>query len=201
MNSKMYRGTYGYLDRNKKSEWIKALIMIAIPLIIFFTGLAIHKTRLNLLTVVAVLGCLPGCNQIVHAIMATKYHSMDKKLYREIEDLKGNTLAVYESVLTTYEKTFYIDAMIVAGKDVIGFTTDQEVDVLKAASHVQKMLKDNSYQQNVKIYRPNEKKAFEERVRDLAKRKPEEIPFELDDRYPNYSRNEVIAHLIKAISF
>lgn len=201
MNSKIYRGTYGYLDKNKRMEWVKAIIMIAIPLIIFFTGLGIHKTRLNLLTVVAILGCLPGCNQVVHAIMATRYHSMDTALYKETESLRGNCIAVYENVLTTYEKTYYIDVFIISGREAVGFTTKKEVDVLKAAAHVQKMIKDNSYQQNVKIYRPNEKKAFEERIRVLANREPEEIPFETDERYPNYSREEVIAHIIKAISF
>lgn len=201
MNTKIYRGTYGYLDRNKKNAWIKAVIMIAVPLAVFLAGLMIYKTRMNVLTVIAVLGCLPGCNQIVHAIMASRYHSIDRALYEEVEKARKDRLAVYESVLTTYEKTYFVDCFVISGRDAVGYTTDANTDVGKAAEHIRKMLKDNSYQQNVKIYRPNEKKGFLERVSALSGREEEAVPFEPDERYPNMTRSEVIRHLLTAISF
>ncbi len=54
-------------------EWKKSALMLAIPgsCISYWFGL-VMKTRLQVVTVIAVRGVvLPGCNEVVHAIMAS----------------------------------------------------------------------------------------------------------------------------------
>lgn len=198
MNTKLGKGTYGYLDRNKVNAWKKSALMLSVPVIIFIAAWIIKGTRMNVMTVVAICGCLPGCNQVVHAIVASRYHSIDKELYRETENVRGECLALYENVLTSYEKTYYVDCLVISGRDVVGYSSDEKTEAGKAAEHIRKILKDNSYKQNVKIF--TEKKAFLERVRALAEKEPEEVPFREDDRYPGLNRDEIVQYLLMAIS-
>ena len=88
MKNKLNKGTYGYLDRLKAHEWKKAALFLSVPIIIFLVAWAINGTRNTVVTVMVIVGCLPGCNQVVHALLASKYHSMDKSLCEETEKLK-----------------------------------------------------------------------------------------------------------------
>ncbi len=198
LKRKTPKGAYGYLDENKFYEWKKAAAMLAVPLVIFLAGCLINGSRLNILTVVAIVGCLPGCNQIVHAILASRYHSMDRELYEEVERLRGDRLAIYENVFTTYDKNFYVDCIVISGREVAGYTTDVKTDANAAAEHLKKSLRDNSYKQNVKIF--TERRMFLERVRTLAEQEPENVPFREDDRYPGMTRDEVVRHTLQSLA-
>ncbi len=195
---KARKGTYGYLDQHKKNAWLRAVFMLSVPVVIFLVAWAIHRDRNNIMTVVAIVGCLPGCNQVVQAIMASRYHSIDRTLFEETEAARGERLALYENVMTSYENTFYLDCLVIAGRDVVGYTSNPKTDASKAAEHIRTILKNNSYKQNVKIFQ--EKKAFLERVRTLAQDQPEEVPFNGDDRYEGLTRDEIIQYLLMAIS-
>lgn len=198
MNTKLGKGTYGYLDRNKVYAWKKAALMLAVPILIFLAAWSIHKTRLNVMTVVAIMGCLPGCNQIVRAIMASRYHSMEKTLWESVEEARGDMPVLYENVFTSYEVNYYVDCITVSGREVAGYSSDNDLDVAKAEEHIQTMLKNSSYKQNVKIYK--EPKTFLKQIRKLSTEEPEPVPFQGDDRYPGFSRDEIVLHLLMAIS-
>ncbi len=62
MKKRLEKGTYGYMDRLKVQEWKKAAVMLAVPILVFLIGWAVMKTRLQVVTVIAIGGCLPGCN-------------------------------------------------------------------------------------------------------------------------------------------
>ena len=198
MQKKLEKGTFGYLNRNKIYVWKRAALMLSVPVVIFLAAWLVCKTRENVMTVVAVVGCLPGCNQVVQAIVAGRYHSMEKALYEEIEKVKGEQLVLYENVLTTYEKTYYIDCLVISGREIVGYSSNPKTDGEKAAEHIKETLKKNSYRQNIKIFK--EKKAFLERVKSLASGQPETVPFREDDRYPGMDREEIVRHLLMAVS-
>ena len=54
---KTKKGTYGYIRNERKRRLLITLASFAIPLIIYVTGYIQTKTRLNLFTFVAILGC------------------------------------------------------------------------------------------------------------------------------------------------
>lgn len=198
MSIKLGKGTYGYLNRNKVNAWKRSVLMLSVPVIIFIAAWIINGTRNNVMTVVAIVGCLPGCNQVVRAIMASRYHSIEKKLYEETEAARGERLALYENVFTAYEQNYYVDCVVISGRDVVGYSSDEKTDAGKAAEHIRTILKSNSYKQNVKIFK--ERKAFLDRVRTLASSQTEEVPFREDERYPGLARDEIIQYLLMAIS-
>lgn len=198
MRAGLEKGTYGYLDRNRVQAWKKAGALLAVPVLVFVAAWIIRGTRENVMTVVAIVGCLPGCNQIVRAILASRYSSMDRQLYEETEEARGTLPVLYENVFTAYEENYRIDCVAVSGREVVGYASDERVDAGRAAEHIRTMLKMSSYRQNVRIFR--EKKAFLERLKQLAETEPEPVPFQGDDRYPGWSRDEIIRHLLTAFS-
>lgn len=198
MHTGLAKGTYGYLNRNKIQAWKRAALMLSVPTVIFLAAWFLHGTRENVMTVVAIVGCLPGCNQVVRAIMAGRYHSMERELWEKVEEARGSLPVLYENVFTSYEVNYYVDCLVVHGRETVGYSSDSSLDAAKAAEHIRTMLKNSSYKQNVKILK--EEKAFLKRVRDLAEHEAEPVPFQGDDRYPGFTRDEIVLHLLTAIS-
>lgn len=195
------KGTYQYINREKKRRIIRTLLFFLIPAIIFMVGMLIYKDRLNLLTVAAVLLALPACKQLVGVIMIMMYHSTDEQTYRQTEAHKGSLTMVYETVLTNYEKNTFVDVFAICGNQVIGFSGDPKADLKYAEEHTQKILHHNGYKVNVKIFKDFH--PFLERLDSMNKNAESlraDIPFTPDEHYPAYSREEMIRHTILAIS-
>ena len=70
-----YKGTQYYLKTQRKYEILRTILYFAISLSLFIAGWITTKSRLNLLTVVAILGCLPACKSVVGMIMFIRYKS------------------------------------------------------------------------------------------------------------------------------
>ena len=79
------KGTPGYLDYKKKVEIIRTVIYFLLVAAIFTLGYVQTKTRSNLLTVVAILGCLPAAKALVGVITRFPYASVDQKLVHEVD--------------------------------------------------------------------------------------------------------------------
>ena len=64
-----YKGTSGYLRTQKNYEILRTVLYFAISLSLFIAGWVTTGSRENLLTIVAVLGCLPACKSLVEMFM------------------------------------------------------------------------------------------------------------------------------------
>lgn len=198
MQKKTEKGTFGYLNCNKILAWKKAAFMLSVPILIFLGAWILKGTRENVMTVVAVVGCLPGCNQVVRAILAGRYASMNRSLYEQIEAVRGDLPVLYENVFTSYEKNYYIECVAVWGREVIGYSGEASLDPKEAAEHIRRMLKNSSYKQQVRILK--EPEAFLKQLKKMAQTKPEPVPFHGDDRYPGADRDEIVVHLLQSIT-
>ena len=83
-----YRGTCGYLRTQKIYEILRTVLYFAISLSLFIAGWVSTGSRENLLTIVAVLGCLPACKSLVEMFSCKNrgtyrrsYHSLRYGIY------------------------------------------------------------------------------------------------------------------------
>ena len=67
--TKAKKGEYSYLSWRKKQEILKTTVLFGISAAIFVMGYFSTGSKNNLLTVVAVLGCLPASKSAVSMIM------------------------------------------------------------------------------------------------------------------------------------
>ena len=194
------KGAFGYTNAHKKRQLLKTILFFLLPIGIFVVGFLTTKTKENYFTIIAVVGSLPACKELVNVCMFVKRRSMSKELYEEIKSHAGDMVTAYELVLTTYEKSYPVTALVIAGSEVAGYTEAKEaLDWKKAEEHMRTVLKNNGISRtHIHIFR--EKKQFLERVDALARQGKEELPFEPDERYPGYSREHVMREVLLALS-
>lgn len=198
---KVNKGDFGYIQSQKKKRTLLTAVLFAIPLLIFFTGLYATKTRLNLFTFVAIMGCLPASKCAVGMIMMLMQKPMAKEEYLQIEKRRGELVMAYELTVTAYEKNTQIDSIAVCGNTVVGYSSSPKADLPFVEKHIKDILKGNGYRVNVKIFK--ELKPYLERLDSLNQHREqlqEGISFTPDEKYPDLSREELIKHTILAIS-
>ena len=195
---KVAKGKFGYTLSHRKRQIIKMSLYIALALAVFLLGLIVTKTTKNVLSIVAIVGALPISKEMVGVIMSYKRKPMEQSVYQQISEKAGNLEQIYELLFTTQEKSYGVEAAIVEGRDVICYTVDPKCEVTVLQKHLLKMLDANGYKQNVKVY--TDLKKFLDRVADLERREKEEIPYKQNPTYPDLNRDQLIKHLLLALS-
>lgn len=163
---KAEKGQYGYIRFQKiHRAWI-TFIMIAIPVAIFLIGLAVYHKRENMFTFAAILSCLPGCRYAVGLVMMLLQKSADPAVCKNTAKAAGRLPVLYEMVFTAYEKTTSIDALVLGGGSIIGYSSNPKTNPEYIEKHLTEILMNNGVKRTVKIFRDYRK--FEGRIKEMA---------------------------------
>ena len=198
---KIRKGDFGYIQHEKIRRFLVTLLLFAIPMAAFLGAYLITGTKKNIITVIAMVGCLPACKSLVGFIVMFLQKSMDESSYRKIKEHAKDLVMSYEMYLTTYEKSTFVESFAICGNKVIGYSSRIDGSPQFVEQHVKKILKQNGYKVDVKVM--TELKPYLERLDYLNAHKEEmvkDIIFTPDERYPELSREELIKHIILAIS-
>ena len=193
------KGCYGYIDEHKKTQLLRTIILFLLPAAIFLAGYLTTKTRANLFTVIAVVGCLPACKSLVNVLVFTRRRSMPKEMYEEISAHAQGMEAAYELLLTTYDKTYPIHCAVIKGNEIACYMTMRDCDPAKAQEHIVSTMKNNNLP-GIHVHFFQDLTHFMARVDALAAKEPEEIKFTPDERYPGLNREQVIRRILLALS-
>lgn len=154
------------MDSQKKYEIIRTVIYFAISLGLFAAGWITTGDKVNLLTVVAILGCLPASKSAVSMIMYLRYRSLSAKAAEDIASHCDCLDTVYDMVFTSYDKNFSVGHMAVKGNTVIGYTEDAKFDEKAFYKHIEQMMKKDGYAGvSYKIF--SDRKKYTERLDQL----------------------------------
>ena len=152
-SNEKYKGTRGYLDTQRKYEIVRTVLYFGISLSLFISGWFLVKTRMNLLTIVAVLGCLPASKSAVSMIMYLHYHSLSPQSADKIEAHSDGLSVLYDMVFTSYEKNFQISHMAVRGNTICGYTEDNKFDEKSFAKQITGSLRTDGFKDvSIKIF-------------------------------------------------
>ena len=147
------KGTRNYLNSQKKYEILRTILYFAISLSLFFAGYIQTGNRMNLLTVVAVLGCLPASKSAVSAIMFLRFRSCNPNTEEEISLHTDILDCLHDCVFTSYKKNFLVAHLVVRGNTICGFSEDKSFDENAFYSHINDILKlDGHNNMTVKIF-------------------------------------------------
>ena len=160
------KGEFGYIKSQKIKRGLITLVMFAIPITIFLTGFFITKTRLNMFTFVAIMGCLPGCRCAVGMIMMLLQKETDPEVYEKTRKAAGELPVLYDCVFTAYEKTTSVNALVLGQGCVIGYSSDPKTSPEYIEKHLTEILQGNNVKRTVKLFRDYRK--FETRVKEMA---------------------------------
>lgn len=172
MKNKPQKGTFGYIDAQKKRTLIRTILFFGLSLAIFFLGLITTGSKQNYLSIVAVLGCLPASKSAVNTIMFYRYHGCSPEDRKKIRAHEEGLTPLYDLVFTSYEKNFEIHHMSLEGTTLIGYSANEKCDASACEKHLRTILSQNGLKLNVKIFKDLSK--YTGRMDQIADRSPEE---------------------------
>lgn len=147
------KGTRNYLDSQKKYEIIRTVVYFGISLSLFAAGYIQTGSRGNLLTIVAVLGCLPASKSAVGAVMFARFKSCPEKAASVIEEHSQGLAGLYDMVFTSYKKNFVVSHLTVCGNTVCGFSENEKFEENEFYKHIGDILKMDGHKNvTVKIF-------------------------------------------------
>ena len=148
------KGEAGYIDQKKKKELLKVILEFGIVLALFITGYITTKTRLNLLTLVAVLGCLPASKAMVGFLMLLPRKSLAKEKVDLVEKKGQHLTKLYDMVLTSYEHVMPVESIVIQGNTICGYATNEKFDFAYLEKYIRTTLKNNKLDQvSVKMFK------------------------------------------------
>ena len=104
MKRKVRKGCYGYLAYQKKTSLIRTILFFALSLAIYIMGILSTGSNRNLLTIVAVLGCLPACKSAVSTIMFFRASGCSETAKKKIAAYDDILTGFYDMYFTSYKK-------------------------------------------------------------------------------------------------
>ena len=151
MNKK--KGEAGYLSSKKIRTTLKVILEFGIVIALLVLGIKETGDRLNLLTLVAVLGCLPASKALVELIMVIPHRSIEETRASEIQNKSSLLTHVYDVVLTSEHHIMPIDALVISDNMICGYSSSKKIDLAFATKHIKQMLgKDHFIHVSVKIF-------------------------------------------------
>lgn len=146
------KNTYGYIDSQKKYEIIRTLVYFGISISLFIAGFIATKSKMNVLTVVAVLGCLPASKSLVSAIMFLRQKSCSKEVQDIVEPISIGLNGLYDLVFTTEKVTYKVTHAAYKAKCLVLFSEDK-LDENGLEAHIEEYMKRSGIKGvNVKVY-------------------------------------------------
>ncbi len=153
------KGTRNYLNIQKKYEVARTIIYFGISLTLFIAGYIQTGERTNLLTIVAILGCLPASKSAVNAIMFCRFKSCSQETAESIAKClysngqKNVTGSLYDCIFTSYKKNFLVAHLVVRGNSICGYSEDKNFAENEFYKHIGDILKLDGHKDiTVKIF-------------------------------------------------
>lgn len=166
------RGEKKYIDSQKGYEIVRTLLYFAVSGSLFAAGWIQTGERINLLTVVAVLGCLPASKSAVSAIMFLRFKSCSPEAAAKIEEHSQGLCCLYDMVFTSYKRNFRVSHMTVRGGTVCGYAEDIKFDANGFHQHIGPILEMDGHKGvTVKIFTDLSK--YTERLEQMKALEPE----------------------------
>lgn len=172
-STEKYKGSRDYLRTQKKYEILRTCLYFGVSLSLFFAGFAATKTRMNLLTVVAILGCLPASKSLISMIMYLRFSGCSGEAAGKIAAHSHGVTGLYDMVFTSYQKNYSISHLTVRGNTICGYTEDDKFSENDFYRHIDGILKtDNFKNVSVKVFTDLTK--YLNRLEQLKELEPEE---------------------------
>lgn len=152
-STEKYKGTRDYINTQKKYELFRTFLYFGISVSLFAAGYIQTGRKTNLLTIVAILGCLPASKSAVGAIMFLRFQSCGAEAAAKIEEHCQGLCCLYDMVFTSYQKNYVVSHLTVKGNTICGYSEKTDFLENEFYKHIDGILKlDGFKDMTVKIF-------------------------------------------------
>lgn len=150
---KIQKGDAGYIRSRKRKAIIKTLAQFGIVIALLVLGIMQTGDRMNWLTIVAVLSCLPASKSLVEVIMIFPHHSITEEMAAEIDLHTEHLTKAFDMVFTSEKKIMPVESIVISDNTICGYASNPKVNTNEAAEHIKKYLYASQYTKvSVKIF-------------------------------------------------
>lgn len=150
---KLARGEAGYISSRKKWLLGKTLLEFGIVAALIILGYWQTGTRKNLLTIVAIVGCLPASKSAVLLLTICPYKTIAQNIIDDLSEKAALLTKVYDTVLTSTEKIMPVDCFVIAGNTICGYSSHAKADTAYTSDFLKRYLEQNDYEKiSVKVF-------------------------------------------------
>ncbi|MCR4617102.1 MAG: hypothetical protein K5669_02815 [Lachnospiraceae bacterium] len=153
-----YKGEKNYINNQRTYEILRTILLFALSAAVYLIGYLTTHSNKNLLTIVAVLGCLPAAKSAVNMIMFLRFKSCNKVVADEIETNISGLVNAFDRVFTSYEKNYPIAHCAVKSGSIICFTEKDGFPEEDFYKHLNTYLKaENHKDLTIKVFTDKQK--------------------------------------------
>lgn len=182
------KGSFGYIQNRRKFTALRTILYFALSISLYVAGYVTTGSNKNLLTIVAVLGCLPSCKSAVNFIIFLRAKGCSQELRDAVEKFDTELTSFYDLYFTSYQKNYQVSHMVLKGNVLCGITESEKCDVNEAQKHLEQMLSQEGIKNmTVKIF--SDRRKYIDRLSRLVELETEE----------NKNRDEIV-NLLYSIS-
>ena len=167
------KGRYGYIRNHRAVAAVRTLLFFAVSISLYVIGYETTGTNRNLLTIVAVLGCLPACKSAVNLILFLRASGCSEALWRELAPYDDKLTVFYDMYFTSYQKNFALSHMALKGGILYGLTENPKCDPAEAQKHLEQMIQQEGIK-NVTVKIVSDSADYIDRLGRLEKAEAEE---------------------------
>jgi hypothetical protein len=135
-----FKGQPGYISTQKMYEIIRTLLYFGISLSLFFIDYFTTKTKTNLLTIVAVLGCLPASKSAVSMILFLRQKGLPNETVEEIAPHVRDLIQAYDMIFTSYRINFNIAHLTIHENCIYAYTQNPKFQEKEFQKHLESIL-------------------------------------------------------------
>lgn len=158
MHKIVKKGSYGYIENHKVITALRTLLFFAVSIGLYMRGYVTTGSNKNLLTIVAVLICLPACKSMVNFILFMRAEGCSAQLRDEVSVFDEKLTVFYDMYFTSYQKNFPLSHMALKGNVLCGITENAKCDCGAAEKHLEQMLMQEGIKNlTVKIFSQRDK--------------------------------------------
>ena len=162
---KTQKGIPGYIKTEQIRILILTILLFILPLGLYIIGLVVTGTNKNLMTLFAVLGCLPASMSLVQFIMFQLAEPCDKEDQKAIQAVTQE--GYFDYCFTGGEKTYQIGHLFYRKGNLILYPSkDLEADKLE--KHLQKYLAQAQIK-DVTVHTIQNRQTYLNRIKELSK--------------------------------
>ena len=199
---KAYKGEIGYFRHERMRRSILSILLLLVPVIILVTSFLYFGGQKNFMTVIGLVAFIPFAMQLTTTIAVFLHKSLPDDEAKAIREHAGGLLMAYELFVTNEKGSTMVDAFAICGGSVVGLVTEKKGDPAVTKTHIEKTLRANGYKVTVQFF--TELNPFLKRLDDMNARadslRESAGAFKPDERYPDYTREEMIWHLLLRLS-
>lgn len=182
------KGSFGYIQNRKRFTAVRTVLYFALSISLYVAGYVTTGSNKNLLTIVAVLGCLPSCKSAVNFIIFLRAKGCSQELRDAVKKFDTELTSFYDLYFTSYQKNYQVSHMVLKENVLCGITESEKCDVNEAQKHLEQMLlQEGIKNMTVKIF--SDRRKYIDRLSQLTELETEE----------NKNRDEIV-NLLYSIS-